>query len=279
MDRSDRKTKPTNVTGSVVLRHMQKLWSASGIAAALVLWLAVSPFSALARSIDFPKSVTAQIQQDTAKLTRLRVSCGHPNRKSYSKRRGIMSFALKAGDVGNCYTDKRADHSAAHVPYMERVEMYSDFRKVGPRYRFSALIHMDPAFVSSPETTIFQVHQWVQESCQCGPPVMLSFDKSGGLRAWILTRPHDHSKIPLKGWTRKSFENKWVEIAVDITSAYGRQNVTIWLGGQKVLSRKAMVQPGGALFTKVGLYRPGSKKKKLPSDRVHVRDVRISVLK
>lgn len=226
-----------------------------------------------------PNATTAQIQIRSAKRPRLRVSCSHPNRKSYQKRRGVMSFALNAGDIGGCYTDKKADHSAAHIPYMERVEMYSDFQAVGPRYRFSALIHMDPQFASAPNTTIFQVHQWVQESCRCGPPVMLSFDKGGQLRAWVLSAPHDHVKIPLKGWTRRSFEDKWVEVAIDITSAYGRQNMTIWLGGQKVLSRTTLVQDGGALFMKVGLYRPGSDTVQLPSDRAHVKDPNVAVLR
>ncbi len=190
-----------------------------------------------------------------------------------------MTFTLDHGDIGGCYTDKPGFHPHGPVPYMERAEMYSDFRNVGPRYRFSVLVHMDPGFATAPDTTLFQVHQWVQESCRCEPPVMLGFDGDGRLLAWVLTAPGRHVKLPLKGWTRKSFEGAWVEISVDITSAYGRQDVTIWLGGQKVLNRKALVQQGGALFLKVGLYRPGSKRHNLPTDRLHVRDVRIGVLR
>ena len=42
---------------------------------------------------------------------------------------------------------------------------------------------------------------------------------------------------------------------------------------------RVLVQEGGALFLKTGLYREGSKTGTLPSDRLHVRDARIAVLK
>ena len=227
---------------------------------------------------DLPSGVTTEIQLEKAKRPRLRVSCGHPKRSSYRKRRGVMSFTLEHGDIGRCYTDKPAYFPSGPVPFMERAELYSDFRDVGPRYRFSALVHMGPASETAPDTTVFQVHQWVQESCRCEPPVMLGFDGGGQLKAWGLSAPNTHVEIPLKGWGREDFETKWVEIAVDVTSAYGKQNVTVWLGGHKVLSRNALIQNGGALFLKVGLYRPGSRKARLPTDRLHVRDVQIGVL-
>lgn len=251
----------------------------SPIAAALVVLLSLISSPGFATpDYRLPDLTTPQIQLKSAGKPSLWVSCRHPNRKAYGKRRGVMRYTLKHGDIGGCYTDKRADHSAPHVPYMERVEMFSGFRPVGPRYRFSAQIHMDPNYQSSANTTVFQVHQWVQESCRCGPPVMLSFAANGQLMVWILTAAHDHAKLPLKGWSRASFEDKWVEIAVDISSAYGRRNVTIWLGGNKVLSHQALIQRGGALFMKTGLYRPGSRKTRLPTDQVHIKNPRIGIM-
>lgn len=242
-------------------------------------WLLLCLFvAAPLGAADLPRYSTLKVQLDTARSAAFRVSCRMPAQHSYARRRGVMTFTLEHGDIGRCHTDAQARTSAKGVPYMERAEVYTGFQPVGPRYRFSAEIHMDPQAKSSHNTTVMQIHQWVQESCQCGPPVMMSFMADGRLRARILRKPHTHDKIVVPGWRRRDFEDKWVEIAVDITSAYGRQNVTIWIGGQKALTHKALVQPGGALFMKTGLLRPGSTRNRLPRDRLHVRNPRIAVL-
>ena len=109
-----------------------------------------------------------------------------------------------------------------------------------------------------------QVHQWLN-GCEYGPPVMMSFDEKGRLRARILREIHKNNKFVLEGWTRKSFENRWVEVAIDIVNKNDKSDVEIFLGGKSVLKLKALIIPGGGLYFKAGIYHEGQNKRTLPT--------------
>lgn len=227
---------------------------------------------------EFPQSVSARVQVDEAKSIELKSnSCPPPNREAYYERDSVMTFTLKNGDIGTCSTDKNATNSRTGTPYMERVEVSGKNMEQGGRYLFSAEVHFDPDFRSGHKTTFFQVHQWNQETCKCGPYVMMTLQNSGDVYAWVLKADHSHQKYRIENWHRRNFVDMWVEVAVDIDTS-DKSNVVIYLGGEKVLETDVLVQERGNVFAKTGLYRHGSVKYPLPTDKVHVRNFRYSLV-
>ena len=174
------------------------------------------------------------------------------------------------GDIGKCPTDLGQGNSRSKIPYSERAEIQSQKFRQGSRYIFRADVSMDPNFGTAPKTTIFQVHQWDTNSCKCGPYVMVFFDKSGRLNARVLKSHHYHNIVRLGSFTRKDFEGKWVEIAVDLDTSHASPTATIYVGGKAVHSESVLVQPGGTVFFKSGIYRHGRISPRLVSDRVLV---------
>lgn len=243
----------------------------------LAIVFAFISMSAYAENI--PKAVTQQVHLKEAKKIRVEVSCGLPRRDSYRKKRGVMIFTLKNGDTGKCPTDAKADKSKTAVR-QERAEVFGPSLKFGPNYRFSALIHMSPEHSSSRFTTFFQVHQWIDDSCECGAPFMMSFHENNRVLARTLKAHHRHKLFYVDGWSRSDFEDKWVEVAVDIeTQKVGFSKIRIYLGGKLVHEGKTLIQEGGRLYFKTGLYRDVENSRALPTDRVYVRDARFTVLK
>jgi hypothetical protein len=138
---------------------------------------------------------------------------------------------------------------------------------------------MSPDHASSRFTTFFQVHQWMDDACECGAPVMLSFHDNN--RVWLRTLNgyHTHSKRYIPGWSRADFEDKWVEVAVDIvTKELGPSDMRLYLGGQLVYEGKTLLQQGGELHFKTGIYCDVEQTGTNPVDRVYARDPRLAVL-
>lgn len=243
----------------------------------LTLFLAVFVLlSAPLKAQDFaiPKNKSADAFDIKFKKLKLKNSCGdHPGKHSLKKKRGTLIFTMHHGDIGNCPTDKDQGFSSVKIPYSERAEIWSQFFKQGQRYVFKADVSMDPNFATAPATTIFQVHQWVTGACECGPYVMIFFDKNERLNARILRGHHKLTTRRLGDFTRRDFEGKWLEIAVDINTDKKNPSVSIFVGGKLAHREHVLVQDGGAVFFKTGLYRFGRRNPKLPSDRIYVRDI------
>lgn len=240
----------------------------------LVAFLTTLALPTIAADYTIPKSKPADAFDLKFKKLKLKNSCGkHPGKHSMKKTRGTLVFSMKHGDIGNCPTDKDQGFSSVPIPYSERAEIMSQFFKQGNRYIFKADISMDSNFATAPTTTIFQVHQWVTGSCECGPYIMIFFDKDDKLNARVLRSHHKHTTRRLGNFTRKDFEGKWQEIAIDINTDKKQPNVSIYVGGKLVHQGHVLVQDGGAVFFKTGLYRFGRKSPKLPTDRMYVKDI------
>jgi len=226
-----------------------------------------------------PTTVTPQVQLDTARPIQVKVSCGLPRRDSYQRKGGVMIFTLNPGDTGKCSTDAKATKSPTALS-MERAEvMGTKFQKFGPTYRYSTLVHMSPAHASSRFTTFFQVHQWIDDDCECGAPVMLSFHNDNQVWLRLLNGDHQHFKKYIPGWSRADFEDKWVEIAVDIDSrATGFSPIRVYLGGQLVHEGETLLQPGGQFHFKTGMYRDVERTGTRPQDVLYAKNPRLSVL-
>ena len=237
-------------------------------------FLTAFAFPALAADYTMPTNIAADAFDLKFKKLKLKNSCGkHPGSHSLKKTRGTYIFTMKHGDIGNCSTDMGSGKSSVSIPYSERAEIWSQFFKQGNRYIFKADLSLDPEFATAPVTTVFQVHQWVSPDCECGPYVMIFFDKKGNLNARILRSHHKHTTRRLGNFTRKDFEGKWLEIAVDIDTDKEKPTVAIYVGGKLVHRENVLVQDGGAVFFKTGLYRFGRLQPELPTDRLYVRDI------
>ncbi len=226
-----------------------------------------------------PQVVTQQVQLAAAEPLRVKVSCGLPRRDSYQKKNGVMVFTLRPGDTGKCQTDAKATKSPTALS-MERAEVMStQFQRFGPTYRYSTLIHMSPDHASSRFTTFFQVHQWINDVCECGAPVMLSFHKDNQVWLRLLNGDHHHFKTYIPGWSRADFEDRWVEVAVDIDSrAVGFSPIRVYLGGQLVHEGKTLLQQGGQLFFKTGMYRDVERTGERTHDVLYARNPRLAIL-
>ena len=214
------------------------------------------------------------------KKIKVKVSCGKPQRNSIVKKRNTWTFTVAHGDVGKCSTDADARNAAAYVPHMERAEVTGHDRPFpkNKKIRVAAMLQVAPSAGARHNSSLFQVHQWLN-GCNCGPPVLMSFDKNARLRARILRERHKHNAFPIKGWTRKSFENRWVEIAVDITNVAGKSDVEIFIGSKSVLKQKALIFQKDDLYFKAGIYSEGSAKRTLPTERVYMKNPTYAILK
>lgn len=228
---------------------------------------------------ELPATTTEQVQLDSARKLNVKVSCGLPQRDNFVQKNGVMKFQLRPGDTGKCPTDANASNSPTALA-MERAEvMGTDFYKFGPTYRFSSLVHMSPEHASSRFTTFFQVHQWITDVCECGAPVMLSFHDNNQVWLRLLNGDHTHYKKYLSGWSRADFEDKWVEIAVEIDSRQvGYSPVRVYLGGQLVFEGQTLLQKGGQLFFKTGMYRDVERTGTRPHDVLYAKNPRVAIL-
>lgn len=228
----------------------------------------------MAADYAIPTNIAADAFDFKFRKLKIKTSCGkHPGAHSMKKHRGTYIFTMKHGDIGNCPTDKDSGYSSVPIPHSERAEVLSQLFKQGDRYVFKADVSLDPRFSTAPTTTIFQVHQWVTATCKCGPYVMIFLDKKGDLYARVLRSHHKHNTRRLGNFNRRDFEGKWVEIAVDINTDKKNPGVSIYVGGKLVHKEHVLVQDGGAVFFKTGLYRFGRLAPKLPTDRLYVSDI------
>jgi hypothetical protein len=198
----------------------------------LVTLLTTFAFPVVAADYAIPTNKSADAFDFKFKKLKMKNSCGkHPGSHSMKKSRGTLIFTMQHGDIGNCPTDMGSGKSSVAIPYSERAEIWSQFFKQGNRYIFKADLSLDPSFATAPVTTVFQVHQWVTPTCECGPYVMIFFDKNGNLNARILRSHHKHTTRRIGKFTRKDFEGKWLEIAVDIDTDKQNPVVAIYVGG------------------------------------------------
>ena len=226
-----------------------------------------------------PQVVTQQVQLDRARPIKVKVSCGMPRPDSFQRKGDLLVFSLNPGDTGKCSTDAKATKSPT-AKSMERAEvMGTQFQQFGPTYRYSTLIHMSADHASSRFTTFFQVHQWIDDVCECGAPIMLSFHKNNQVWLRLLNGDHTHFKKYIPGWSRKDFEDKWVEVAVDIDSrAVGFSPIRVYLGGQLVHEGQTLLQSGGQFHFKTGMYRDVEQTGSRTNDVLYARNPRLAVL-
>lgn len=211
--------------------------------------------------------------QAAQQQVRFRGSCPNPP-GTLGRSGGGYVVTLRHGAVGGCASDKRPRHSA---PYWERSELRStDFAK-GPTYRFEVDVKFDPETRSSDRTTFFQIHQYRKTTCErCYPAVMLKAHGDGTIHAAILATSTNHRVVQL-GLSRAAIAGRWARFSILLGTGGGMQPVTILLDGRKLYSGRALIEPGGAIFMKTGLYRPGSVSGALPTDRLWLRNIRYSV--
>ena len=240
------------------------------------LFVLVLPLNAaLASGYTMPEQEAAARAFDFSfRNLSLKTSCGgHPGKHSYKKRRGVHIFTMQNGDIGKCPTDPGSGFSGKDIPHSERAEIQGQKFSQGARYVFKADYSMDSQFATGPKTTVFQVHQWVTGKCECGPYVMVFFDRAGKLKARILKSHHKHAIKLLGNFTRGDSEGRWQEIAVDIDTASSRPKVRIYVGGRLVLTDDVLVQSNGSVYFKTGLYRHGRRSSPLPADRMYVKNI------
>lgn len=245
------------------------------ILATVSAMMITSPLLAQSGGLPALDEITAQVQLDTAVPIRMTDrGCPILNRHSYSRSGDIRTYTLFHGDVGGCPNDNEARHDA---PYWERALSYSvDYPKNGQTYRFSALIHFDPNFETSEQTKFFQIHQYNEPVCRCAPALMMSMNANGRIQAQVIAYNDYHDWIPIWGWTRENFEHQWVEVAVDITTNDGMGYLAIYIGGDRVWHGAVRIFENGIIRHNAGLYRPGNIEETLPTDRVHVRNMRVA---
>ena len=131
----------------------------------------------------------AQSFKDNDWTTAVFANCGLPNSKggvpvvewSRTGQDRKLSFTLQKGQVGTCFTDATARHSA---PYWERAEVRQD-----GNLRLDAVntISFEATFQSGfqgKRESFFQIHNWGQ-SCDAYPPLMLKFHR-GALQVMAL---------------------------------------------------------------------------------------------
>ncbi|NUB42981.1 hypothetical protein GEU84_001165 [Fertoebacter nigrum] len=149
------------------------------------------------------------------------------------------------------------------------------YPKRGNWYRFSALVRFDPETRSSDSTVLFQVHQNRTPECRCYPVIMIYMMADGTLEAETSSYSEtSYRRRKLAGWTRQDFEKGWVEVALDVSTVEGVQTARVFLGGKLVYAEPSLVYEAGATRPQVGLYRPGPRKGKNPTDRVFIKDMR-----
>lgn len=241
--------------------------------AAVMLTLAapLASHHAYAEDRDFP--VSATIQFDAARSMRLGEGCPHPATASAKRKAGTHIFTLHGGDVGRCPGDGEENYGS---PFRERVMIHAIYYpKRGNWYRFSALVRFDPETRSSDSTVLFQVHQNRTPECRCYPVIMIYMMADGTLEAETSSYSEtSYRRRKLAGWTRQDFEKGWVEVALDVSTVEGVQTARVFLGGKLVYAEPSLVYEAGATRPQVGLYRPGPRKGKNPTDRVFIKDMR-----
>lgn len=205
----------------------------------------------------------------------LRNTCPNPPGTVQNKL-GSRTFTLKHGQKGGCSVDKGPRHSA---PYWERAEIATrDIRK-GKAYRFSVDVNFDPSTKSSDRTTFFQIHQHKRGSCsKCYPAVMLKTNSSGSVTASIMNRTFSHIDKRL-GMSRSQIAGKWTTFTIEMGTKDGMNPLVIYANGRALYSGTVYIEPKGAIYMKSGLYRPGSTTRKLPTDRVSIRKLRLETVK
>jgi len=228
--------------------------------------------SATAETYSIPTESGASLGVSGLNKTKIITSCqGHPAKHSFAKSGDAMVFTIHHRDVGTCVIDAGKGYTRGR-PWAERTEVQSQKFAQRKRYLFTANISMDPRFASAHETTVFQVHQWDQKRCKCGPYVMVMFDRRGVLMIKVLKADHSHHLF-YTDVTRADFEGRWTEIAVDIDTSKSNPSAAIYVAGKQLVDTSLFVQKGGTVFSKFGIYRPGNKYAELPTDRVYAKDM------
>lgn len=239
---------------------------------ALFVGMALAASAVSAQDHNIPSSSGATLDVPDLQPVKIRTSCGgHPAKHSYKETPEAMVFTLHHGEKGRCSTDAGKGFTR-NRPWAERTEVQSQKFKQGERYFLKVDISMDPEFDSAHETTVFQVHQWDDKRCRCGPYIMVMFDRRGVLMVKVLKADHSHHLF-YTDVMRDQFEGRWVEIAADIDTGKADPRVTIYVEAEKIVETDLFVQKGGTVFSKTGIYRPGNKYADSPSDRVYSRNM------
>ncbi|MEJ6707539.1 MAG: hypothetical protein QNK92_01750 [Amylibacter sp.] len=85
--------------------------------------IAGAVFIAAAAFANPQPAETPTVQLKFAQKISVKISCGKPQCKSITKKRGVWTFTVAHGDVGKYPTDAIAKNAAAYVPHMERAEV------------------------------------------------------------------------------------------------------------------------------------------------------------
>lgn len=187
---------------------------------------------------------------------------------------GVRTFTLRHGQKGHCPNDNQARHRA---PYWERAEVRSTNFKKGRKYRFSVDINFDPNAGSSDRTTFFQVHQYNNRGCTwCFPAVMIKTN-GGTFFASILINNGFHVDHRL-GVSRTDVAGEWTTFTIEMGTDDGKNDITISVNGTVAYQGEVHVTKEGLIYVKSGLYRPGSTRKELPTDRLSMRNMRYEVV-
>lgn len=240
---------------------------------AMTTMLGAFPRPSWAEDQAYPVSPT--IQLDGARKISLGDMCPPPNSKSIRRSSGTYTMTLHGGDVGRCPGDELNRYGAA---FRERVMINGvNFPKRGQHYRFSAMVRFDANTTSANDTTFFEVHQWLTPECSCFPVLMLYVMADGHLEA----ESSSYSEVAylrrnVPGWTRADFEDRWIEVAADVSTVSGIQTVRLYLGGQLVYDQPSLIYDAGAIRPHWGFYRPGDPARVNPTDRIFVRDLRVA---
>ena len=238
----------------------------------LLFGLSFAASSGFANEYNIPTASGTMLDVPGLEPVKVKTSCGgHPAQHSYQEMPEAMVFTIHHGEKGRCVIDAGQGYTR-NRPWAERTEVQSQKFKQGERYFFKVEVSMDPDFDSAHETTVFQVHQWDDKKCRCGPYVMVMFDRRGILMVKVLKADHSH-QLFYTDVSRDQFEGRWVEIAADIDTGKENPHATIYVDAMKVVDTDLFVQKGGTVFSKTGIYRPGNKYAESPTDRVYARNL------
>lgn len=254
--------------------------SHTGLVTAFVVgiaWLGaiLAADEALARQVE--NIASRSVQPSHARSLRISAAtgCALPRRSAVRPRGGTYTVTLANGDIGRCPTDAQRRHNA---PYWERAMIYArPLQKRGQKVRISGEFRFDKDFESATRTTFFQIHQANGRKCNCWPLVMIRMSYYGILFVEAPSLRGSPARIRIPGWDREDFEMQWVEVAVDVSTAPGRQLMKIYLAGREVWRGHTMIRRNGQFQPQFGLYRPGSRSGN-PTDRIHIRNLRYSTI-
>ena len=203
-------------------------------------------------------------------------NCATPRPGALDRQGGVTVFTLHPGDIGGCRSDSAGARPHDAAPHMERIEVRSPYLARSAAYRITLELRVSGSHASAPDTSVLQLHQWHARHCLCSPPLMLGFDAQGRMVARVLIGQGRHKRLVLPGLTRASLADRWVPVVLEVVKVAGFAAFSLQVDGRPSLSERVRIEPRGALFLKVGLYRRGRSDLVLPVDRVALRNPQIA---